>query len=153
MSETKEVSASVVGYIAKKINKKLNCTECKVHLLEESGSGMNMKYLELLSRGGLKVPDIAFADYVARLFAVLDVIQPVLLRHASEYIRIAAVNILSRYVKDYTISCNNHENKVRKLATRCVVNTFFNNKQKRDADIPREDNLKAFKKRQLTLNP
>ena len=149
--ETLEVSLTVAGYIAKEVNEKLSCEKCKEHLISEDGTGVNKKYLDLLSRGGLTVPDATFADYVSHLFAALDVIELPLMKHAKQTIRMSALDILSRYFQDYTISCADHEKKVRKIVMRCAVNTYFSNKQKRDADIPRENNLEVFKRSKIDV--
>ena len=149
--ETLEVSLTVAGYIAKEVNEKLSCEKCKEHLISEDGTGVNKKYLDLLSRGGLTVPDATFADYVSHLFAALDVIELPLMKHAKQTIRMSALDILSRYFQDYTISCADHEKKVRRKVMRCAVNTYFSNKQKRDADIPRENNLEVFKRSKVDV--
>ena len=46
------------------------------------------------------------------------------------------------------VSCTVHTEKAKSLLLHCSSNIFYNNKQKADGDKPREDNIKACKKRQ-----
>ena len=89
---------------------------------------------------------------MAHAFAILDFIEPILLKHASDDVRNHAIDIVKNHTRGYVISCPLHEERALHLVTRSVVNVFFNNKQKSDADIPRKDSVKRFKTRQRALD-
>ena len=106
-------------------------------------------YLNLLSRGGLTVPSSSLANYVAHAFSALSVTEKIIGRYQSLPTRSAAKYVLDKYLDGYNdLSCTPHSEKVKSAAIRCIINIFYNNKQKADGDMPRKENIKAFKKRQ-----
>ena len=149
--ESREVSVTVAGYVAKKINEKMKCDVCEIYLVckdDETREGIDDDYLSLLSRSGLTFPGKYLADFVSHAFAVLDLVDALISKYPNLNVRRAAGNILSEYL-DGWLSCVIHHDKVKRLAINCIINIFYNNKQKRAADEPRKDDLKTFKQRQL----
>ena len=69
-AETEEVVQVVSGYIAKQLTEKTKCRQC-INSLCGSEVEKN-SYFELLSHGGLKVPSPVLKNYVAFVFATLD---------------------------------------------------------------------------------
>ena len=55
---------------------------------------------------------------------------------------------LEKYSPDLAIGCDVHKKRNRKFLFKVIVNTFYNNKQKRAADTVRVESVKSFKKRQ-----
>ena len=143
-----EVLTTIAGYIVKKINKKLQCNDCKKKLIASSGEKINDEYLALLSRGGLTFPQKWFADYCASIFCALSISESIIQRHSSIVPRHAARYIITEYVDGSMQSCNEHNVNVEKHTINCCINIFYNNKQKQDGDRPRKDGIKMFKKRQ-----
>ena len=66
---------------------------------------------------------------------------------AENLMDIIAKHVLNEYLDGYCLSCIDHADIVKRAAVQCIIN-IYNNKQKAEGDIPRKDNLKAFKKRQ-----
>ena len=62
-SSSEEVSATIAGYIAKKLGKRSNCDSCKSLLIASSMDLAENHYLNLLSCGGLIVPSAKLAEY------------------------------------------------------------------------------------------
>ena len=67
--ESREEAVYIAGYAAYKVNR--HCEGCCDKLLfSETSVGGN--YLDLLSRGGLKVPSENLSNYISHGFAILD---------------------------------------------------------------------------------
>ena len=101
-----KVLTTIAGYIVKKINKKLQCNDCKKKLIASSGEKINDEYLALLSRGGLTFPQKWFADYCASIFCALSISESIIQRHSSIVPRHAARYIITEYVNGSMQSCN-----------------------------------------------
>ena len=152
--ESREVSVSIAGYVSKQINERVKYDLCKKYLICDSAEVNDEDdhdYLNLLSRGGLTIPGKYIAEFVSHSFAILDLVENIISKHPSISVRKAAVSILNEYL-DGCISCDSHHNKVKNLALNCIVNIFYNNKQKKDADVPRKDSIVAFKRRQRSFD-
>ena len=74
--ESKEVAASIAGYVAKTFSSRLNCNQSKEKLIiNNKGNGHDhYKYLGLLSRGGSTGPSLALTDFVFQTFSILHYI-------------------------------------------------------------------------------
>ena len=68
--QAKEVVVYISGYIVQKI--KHNSEMCCSNLL--IGEPKDVKYLKLLSRGGLFIPSQSLCDYTSDCFGILDAI-------------------------------------------------------------------------------
>ena len=149
-TDSLEVSATISGYIAKKITEKIDCGSCPLFLISKDDKDkIDDEYLILLSRGGLTVPTSGLANFVAHAFSALSVAEKIIRRFQSLPTRAAAKYVLNQYLDGYNnLACSLHFEKVKNAAIQCIVNIFYNNKQKADGDIPRKDNIEAFKKRQ-----
>ena len=66
--DLKEVSNHIAGYIAHKLVD--FCEGCCKNLLTSDDSSAGGKYLQLISRGGLKVPSNGLSNYIAHGFAI-----------------------------------------------------------------------------------
>jgi hypothetical protein len=148
LKDSLEVSTTIAGYIAKKVNNKVQCDQCTQQLVVTNSETRNDEYLILLSRGGLTVPANIMSDFVAHAFSVLSICENVIEKYPLIMCRNAAKYVLNEYLDGYIFSCDDHMEKVKRLVVRCIINIFYNNKQKNEGDIPRKDNMKAFKKRQ-----
>ena len=83
--ESEEVSGYVTGYIIKKLLKRFGCNDCK-HILLSEENVIEDKYIKLLNRGGLLIPNPNVCFYSSKCFAILDVIF-VLFKYAPNDIR------------------------------------------------------------------
>ena len=84
--DSAEVSTVVGGYVQKQLLSRTKCDECKKILKPSSSStapDVPQKYLYLLSRGGLITPSTSMAKYVAKSFAIMDVVEDAV--HRSSY--------------------------------------------------------------------
>ena len=147
--DSKEVSTTISGFIAKKITEKFVCSTCSSLLISETDETIEDEYLKLLSRGGLTVPTSGLSNYVSHAFSALSVAESIIGKFQSLPTRAAANYVLNYYLDGYdNLACSFHLERVKNAAIQCIINIFFNNKQKTDADKPRKDNIEAFKKRQ-----
>ena len=109
-----EVSTTISGYIAKKINEKFRCVLCTPFLISKNNEDkIDDGYLNLLSRGGLTVPSSSLANYVAHAFSALSVTEKIIGRYQSLPTRSAAKYVLDKYLDGYNnLSCTPHSEKV-----------------------------------------
>ena len=128
--------------------KKPDCAECKKCLVDH-GNELHTEYLNLVSRGGLKVPSLELLHYTATSFGILDLIES-LVRNSNVGERYACEHILKLFGPSPEFACNaeHHNDIAAKVANRIIVNIYFNNAQKESKDAKRKDNLAAFKVRQ-----
>ena len=146
-SESREVAVVIGGYIAKKLIKRTGCEACKLSLVATAADIVENDYLSKLSRGGLITPSADLAHYVAKRFAMLDVVEglifesPLAERTAAEHIL-----RLNEYPKSFM--CESHHELGAKFCNRTVVNVFYNNEQKKLSGSVREKAVKSFKQRQ-----
>ena len=88
------------------------------------------------------------ANFVAHAFSALSISEKTIKKYLFITARNAAKHVLNEYLDGYCLSCIDHADIVKRAAVQCIINIFYNNKQKAEGDIPRKGNLKAFKKRQ-----
>ena len=152
--ESREVAVSVAGYIARKISQRVKCDNCDPFLKcqsPEEKDELEVDYLDLLSRGGLIVPGKHLEEFVSHAFAILDLLDgDIISKYPLLPVKQAAGKILTQYL-DGRISCQEHHDRVKRCVISHVTNVFYNNKTKRDADKPREDNIEKFKQKKLKL--
>ena len=151
--ETREVSVAVSGYIAKKIGEKVKCDDCNPFLICQScdeKEELDTAYLDILSRGGLTTPGKHLDEFVTHAFAILDLVDVDIAKYPELPVRLAAGKILAKYL-DGRLSCPVHHEKVKRYAISHVINIFYNNKTKRDADQPRKDGIEKFKEKKRKL--
>ena len=145
--ESKEVSDVVAGYVARKMEKRTPCSSCKM-LLVSSCETNNGTYLSKLSRGGLVIPSNALSYYVAKCFAVMEIIDHTL-RTSDFDERVLTEHALGcttvHLARDFL--CSEHVTNI-KYIHRTIINTFYNNDQKIVTGSVRKDAVKSFKTRQ-----
>jgi len=147
--ESEEVAVYISGYVAKKLRKRLSCTDCNNIMKSVNSTDIEDGYLKILNRGGLLVPCNAIINFCSKSFAILDSVQDLLLLYASNNIRESAENILNRYSPSTTFACQSHKLTARKWACRTISNIFLNNEQKISTSSIRKDDIKSFKKQQI----
>ena len=104
-------------------------------------------YLQQLSRRG--TPSIGLRDFIFQIFSIIDFISPTIKTITKNiYVRSVSERALLNpgYITNFT--CDLHKEWGKKLATRTVVNKYFNNKQKHTNDLVRKEQIVDFKKRQ-----
>ena len=149
-SSSEEVSATIAGYIAKKLAKRSNCDSCKSLLIANSMDLVENHYLNLFSRVGLIVPSAKLAEYTIHCFAIMDYSYNIVQAHGVRDVRATYTQIFDRFSPQIDICCSKHNNWGLKFAAKIVINTFFNNKQTVSSDSARKDTVVALKKRQRT---
>ena len=137
-ADSLEVSATVSGYIAKKINEKVQCDACPPppppppHLIyADNAENINNEYLLLISRG---VPTNIMANFVAHAFSALSISEKTIQKYPFITARNAAKHVLNEYLDGYCLSCIDHADIVKRAAVQCIINIFYNNKQKAEGD-------------------
>ena len=114
----------------KLIKRSSSCDLCKQTLPSQEVDFESDSCLKLLSRGGLFVPSRQLADFVCGSFAILDFLEKEIILLGMPVAKVATY-ILKRYGSFPHFSCNMHHDWSFKFASKIVVNTFFNNKQKK----------------------
>ena len=143
--ESEDIVLVVNGYVAKKLKEKTTCNSCINKLC---GNEIDHdSYFAHLSRGGLIVPSATLAHFVSSSFAVLDVTDSFLQKHAAISIREAAQHVLRIYCCNVDFTCDSHVDWGSVSVGRIVTNVFYNNKRKLQNDEVRKDALALFKKR------
>ena len=124
--------------------KRLNCADCTKILISNDSNDIEDGYLKILNRGGLLIPCHAITQLCSKYFAILDVVQDLLLLHASNNIRDSAERILHHYSPSVTFSCPVHLVTSRKWVCRTICNIFLNNEQNISSSLIRKDEIKSF---------
>ena len=114
----------------KLIKRSSSCDLCKQTLPSQEVDFESDSYLKLLSRGGLFVPSRQLADFVCGSFAIQDFLEKEIVLPGMPVAK-AATYIQKKYGSSSHLSCNMHHDWSFKFASKLVVNTFFNNKQKK----------------------
>ena len=140
--ESKEVAAYIAGYVAHKISRHFE--NCCGHLLVGE-SCENDRYLNMLSRGGLKTPSLSLFTYICNSFAVLDVSAEAIFRSGIP-IRQGAEYILKQVVKPDRFSCDKDSDQACHKINRIVTNIFCNNKRKISTNSVITDRVHQFKR-------
>ena len=155
--DSQEVSANVAGYVARQSQERIDCTECAGKVESKGRSTIHSSYINLLSHGGLnlKHPSSALAEFIASAFAILDLTSLVLTRYSVSTdstlkTNFLALEVLSNYNNNVNFSCETHTEIARRMASRIVVNVFFNNKRKEKSAQVRKQAVGTFKTRQRT---
>ena len=152
-SDSQQVSANVAGYIARQLQERIDCSECASKVEAKDHSTIHNSYINLLSRGGLKHPSVSLAEFIASAFAILDLTSPVITRYSVSTdstlkTNFLALEVLNNYNNNVNFSCETHRENARKIASRAVVNVFFNNKRKEKSAQVRKQAVGSFKTRQ-----
>ena len=149
--DSQQVSANVAGYIARQIQKRIECEECAIKVEARDKNTIHSSYINLLSRGGLKHPSPSLAEYVANAFGILDVSSSIIIRY-STYTplksNMLAMEVLNNFNNNINFACDKHKDAARGISARAVVNVFFNNKRIEKSAQVRKQRVTAFKKRQ-----
>ena len=100
-------------------------------------------YLQQLSRGG--TPNIALRDFIFQIFSIIDFISSTIKTITKNvYVWSVSERVLNPgYSAIFTYDLHKQWNE--KLATRTVVNIFFNNEQKHTNDSVRKEQIVDFK--------
>ena len=102
--------------------KHTNCQACKTALNASSCDVGEVDYLSKLSRGGLNIPSLSLVNYVAKSFAIMDVIEvPIKVSQFAE--REAAEYILRLNECTKLFVCNDHIHWGERFANRIAIVT------------------------------
>ena len=143
--DSEEVATYIAGYVGKKLVKK-SCPDCDLKLKCTDPSFHKNHYFVCLSRNGLHVPSQSLTDFVISGFAILDVVEQVIMKHHGKVnAREAGFAVLMGYCQVVGISCENHIERNKEYAVKVIVNIFFNNKRKDSTDEVRKDEVVMYK--------
>ena len=120
--DSTEVSYTIAGYVAKKLIKRLKCTDCQSSLV---GVDTDMPYFHQLSRGGLTIPSWGLANIFCTGFVILDAADRGILQHPEVQARDSAEYVLSRYVQQSNIGCSNTHSQLCKKLGIGIWSIFF----------------------------
>ena len=151
--DSRQVSANVAGYIARQIQKRVDCTECAIKVEAKDKNTINSSYINLLSRGGLKHPSPSLADFVANAFGILDITSDTITRYSKTTTlksNMLALEVLNNFNNSVNFACDEHKDAARRISARAVVNVFFNNKRLEKSAQVREQKVAKFKSNKRT---
>ena len=120
--ESKEVAASIAGYVAKTFSSRLNCNQSKEKLIiNNKGNGHDhYKYLRLLSRGGLTGPSLALTDFIFQTCSILHYISSTIQWLTKNENRKITEHVLQKHLnKVVNFTCVNYE--VRALSMFFII--------------------------------
>ena len=146
--DSREVGIYIAGYVAKKLKERFG--DCCNGLLTDNSGAENpdFSFVQILSRGGLKIPSTNLVNYVCTVFAILEFMDD-LITKSSLPVHKAAGHVLIHCFQSFeTFACTTHEAIARKITNSTAVNIYFNNKRKICTDSVAADGVKTFKKRQ-----
>jgi hypothetical protein len=145
--ESSHVSVTIAGYVAKQLSKKIKCSHCTDKLISKNSDTLHDSYLKLLSRGGLIHPTQSLADFVAQSFSILDLTSDLILKYSSIVpTNMLAEDVLNNYTAGVYFTCDAHKDSGKRMATRIIINIFYNNKRLISTDNVRKQQVKDFKK-------
>ena len=145
-NESRQVSQNVAGYIARQIEKKMDCENCTRRVESKDRNTIHGAYINLLSRGGLKHPSESLGDFVATAFAILETTEKIILKHSETAPSCTlALDVLNNFVHDASFACEEHCEAAKRLTSRTVVNVFFNNKRLETTALQRKQKVAKFK--------
>ena len=96
--DSAEVAFTIVGYIAKKLKKRLYCNTCSNNLVESS---TDCSYFLHFSRGELASPSAVLAELVCKGFALLDFHDSCIISQSYVSTRHGALCMLRHYLDNY----------------------------------------------------
>ena len=146
---SREVAIHIAGYMVKKIKKRLG--DCCIVFLtgySDDFESQEISYIQILPRGGLKIPSLNLANYVFSAFAMLDFLFGIITESRIPMLK-AAESVLIRFLDSFeTFTCSVPEHSGKRLANQTVANIFFNSKRKIMTESVVADHVTTFKKRQ-----
>ena len=126
--ESKEVAASIAGYVAKTFSSRLNCNQSKEKLIiNNKGNGHDhYKYLRLLSRGGSTGPSLALTDFAFQTFSILHYISSTIQWLTKNENRKITEHVLQKHLnKVVNFACVNYEDCAVKFSVRALSMLFI----------------------------
>ena len=144
--DSREVGIYIAGYVAKKLKERFG--DCCNGLLTDNSGAENpdFSFVQILSRGGLKIPSTNLVNYVCKVFAILEFMDD-LISKSSLPVHNAAGHVLIHCFQSFeTFACTTHEAIARKITNSTAVNIYFNNNRKNCTDSVAADGVKTFNK-------
>ena len=144
--DSREVGIYIAGYVAKKLKERFgDC--CNGLLTGDSGAEKpDFSYVQILSRGSLKIPSTNLVNYVCKTFAILESVDDLITKSGLP-VRKAAEHVLINCFQSFeTFACTTHEAIARKITNPTAVNIYFNNNRKNCTDSVAADGVKTFNK-------
>ena len=105
---SEEVAAYFAGYVGKQLNSEFKCKDCMIMRASEINIAAepSLEYSQLLSRGGLSIPSTEIKHYVCNGFAILELVEHILLNKFSYIpVRKAARFVLLYFHSSIAFSC------------------------------------------------
>ena len=146
--DSREVGIYIAGYVAKKLKERFG--DCCNGLLTDNSGAENpdFSFVQILSRGGLKIPSTNLVNYLCTAFAILEFLDDLITKSGLP-VRKAAEHVLIHCFQSFeTLTCTAHEALARKITNSTAANIYFNNKRNICMDSVVADEVKTFEKRQ-----
>ena len=122
---------------------------CNGSLAGDSGDeNPDFSYVQILSRGGLKIPSTNLVNYVCTVFAILEFMDDLITKSSLPVHKVAERVLIHCFQSFETFACTTHEAIARKITNSTAVNIYFNDKREICTDSLATDGVKTFKKRQ-----
>ena len=171
--DSRELEIYIAGYAAKKLK---DCCNGLFTGDYHGDKNPDFSYIQILSRGGLKIPSTNLVNYVCTVFAILEFVDDLItksglpvrksglpvrkaclpvreaclpVRKSGLPVRKATEYVLIHCFQSFeTFACTAHEAIARKITNSTAVNIYFNNKRKTCTDSVAAHGVKTFKKRE-----
>ena len=122
---------------------------CNGSLTGDSGDeNPDFSYVQILSRGGLKIPSTNLVNYVCTAFAILGFADELITKSGLPVRKVVEHVLIHCFQSFETFAYSTHEAIARKITNSTAVNIYFNNKRKICTDSVATDGVKTFKKKQ-----
>ena len=143
--DSRELEIYIAGYAAKKLK---DCCNGLFTGDYHGDKNPDFSYIQILSRGGLKIPSTNLVNYLCTAFAILEFLDDLITKSGLP-VRKAAEHVLIHCFQSFeTFACTTHEAIARKITNSTAVNIYFNNKRKTCTDSVAAHGVKTFKKRE-----
>ena len=124
--DSRELEIYIAGYAAKKLK---DCCNGLFTGDYHGDKNPDFSYIQILSRGGLKIPSTNLVNYLCTAFAILEFLDDLItksglpVRKAAEHVLIQCVQSLETFV------CTTHEAIARKITNSTAVSIYLKNKR------------------------
>ena len=146
--DSREVGIYIAGYVAKKLKERFGGC-CNGLFPNNSGAeNPNFSFVQILSRGSLKIPSTNLVNYVCTAFAVLGFVDELITKSGLLARKVADHVLIHCFQSFETFAYSTHEAIARKITNSTAVNIYFNNKRKICTDSVATHGVKTFKKKQ-----
>ena len=111
------------------------------------------QYIQILSRGGLKIPSTNLVNYICTALAILEFVDDLITKSGLPVGKAEEHVLIYCFQSFKTFASTTHEAIARKITISTAVNVYFKNKRKICTDSVATDGVKTLQKRQREKSP